>query len=176
MIVTNDEANRIFSLGSAIKLGRDKKIHCRSSEIENSIKKAVMRSCATADGKDTVAEHFQLVENNLDQLISVEISPLRDSGAEIAPGFNGALITLIDFSSDLEINASKIASAYKLTPSEQEVCHMVVRGTPDSVIAESRNVSPETIKSQLKSIYRKTRSKGRVELTRLALKADPPVR
>jgi DNA-binding CsgD family transcriptional regulator len=53
---------------------------------------------------------------------------------------------------------------------------MIVNGASVSTIAESRNVAIDTVKSQLKSSYRKTGCKSRVELARLALKADPPVR
>lgn len=175
IIVTNDEADRILTLGNSIKLGRDKQIQCRSLDIENSINEAIKRSCATSDGKGSMAESYQLVENSEEQKISVEIAPLRDSGAEIATNFNGALITLIDISSELAIDTTKIANAYGLTPSEREVCGMVIRGTAVIDIADSRNVSPDTVKSQIKSIYSKTRSKSRVGLARLAIKADPPV-
>ena len=175
IIVSNDEANRILDLGGSIRLGKDKLIHCRSALVENSIRQSIEKSCATSSGKASFSEAFQVVGSNSDTQISVEVAPLRDAGAEIASHFNGALVTLIDLSADLEVDCAKIASAYRLTPTESKVCQLLVKGTSVADIAEIRNVKPETIKSQLKAIYRKTRSKSRVELTRLALKASPPV-
>ena len=86
------------------------------------------------------------------------------------------MITLIDLSSELEIDISKIARAYHLSPSEQEVTQLIVAGATINTVAETRNVAVDTVKSQLKSSYRKTGCKSRVELARLALKADPPVK
>ncbi len=175
IIVSNDEANRIFDLGSSISLGSDKLIHCRSSTAEDSIRRAINSSCATSSGNASLAEAFQVVGSNTDRQISVEVAPLRDSGAEIASHFNGALITLIDISADLDIDCHKLATAYRLTSTEAEVCQLLVKGSSVIDIAEIRNVKPDTIKTQLKAIYRKTGCKSRVELTRLALKASPPV-
>ncbi len=176
IVVTNDEADRILSLGTAIRKGNDKLLHCKSAATEHAITAAIQRSCATSEGKGSISESYHLVEHSPRQQISVEVAPLRDSGAELAANFNGALITLIDVSADLEIDTSKIAAAYKLTSAEQQVCDMLIRGVSVADIAESRNVSSDTIKSQLKSIYRKTASHNRVALARLAIKADPPVR
>lgn len=174
IIVSNDEAKRIFELDSSISLGRDKYIHCRSEELEKSIHNAIQRCSATSSGEDSVAESFYVAESKQRQ-ISVEVTPLRDSDAEIASHFSGAMVTLIDLSAQLEIDSTKIAKAYRLTSSEQDVCGMLIRGCSVASIADERNVTPETIKTQLKSVYRKTNCKSRVELTRLAVKADPPV-
>ncbi len=176
VIVANEAAQNILSLGSDIRLGQDKQLHCRSSEIHRSLRHAIEQSCATATGTASVAEAFQLVGNDGAPQISIEISPLRDSGAEIATHFTGALVTLIDLSADLSIDCGRIASAYKLTATEQQVCQLLTTGLSVADIADSRNVTPDTIKSQLKSIYRKTRCHSRVELIRLALKANPPVK
>ena len=175
IIVKNDEAKRIFDLSSAIMLGRDKCIHCRSEDAESFIQTAILRSCATSRGEDSVSESLYIVGSKDEKQVAVEVTPLRDTESEIAPHFNGALITLIDLSAELEIDARKIGNAYNLTSSEQEVCGMLIRGISLSDIADSRNVTVETVKTQIKSIYRKTSCKSRVALTRLAIKADPPV-
>jgi len=174
IIVCNDEANRILELDSSISLGRDKYIRCRSEELQQSILNAIRRCSATSNGEDTVAESFYVAESKQRQ-IAVEVTPLRDSDAEIATRFSGAMVTLIDLSSKLEIDSTKIAKAYRLTSSETQVCGMLIHGRSVADIADARNVKPETVKSQLKSVYRKTKCKSRVELTRLAVKADPPV-
>lgn len=118
---------------------------------------------------------YSIVGSKDEKQVAVEVTPLRDTGSEIAPHFNGALVTLIDLSAEFEIAARKIGNAYNLTSSEQEVCGMLIRGISLSDIAESRNVTVETVKTQIKSFYRKTNCKSRVALTRLAIKTDPPV-
>ena len=86
------------------------------------------------------------------------------------------MITLIDLSAELDIDITRIATAYKLSPSEKEVTELIVKGVTINTISEIRNVAVDTVKSQLKSSYRKTGCKSRVELARLAFKSDPPVR
>lgn len=175
IVISNDEANKIFEQSGAIRLGKDRQLHCRSPEVEHSIRQAIKNSCATSSGKASFVEALQVLGDDSDTQISVEVVPLRDSGAEIAADFHGALITLIDFSADLKIDSAKLSSAYRLTPTEAEVCEMLVKGTSAGAIAEIREVRSETVKTQLKSIYRKTACKNRVELTRLALKVSPPI-
>ena len=176
IIVANEEANRILGQGSAIRLGKDKQLHCRSGELDNSLNHAIKSACATSGGRNSMVESFALIGSEGKDQISIEVAPLRDSGAEIESHFNGALITLIDLSAELEIDITKIATAYKLSPSEKEVTELIVKGATINTISEMRNVAVDTVKSQLKSSYRKTGCKSRVELARLAFKSDPPVR
>lgn len=176
IIVANEEARRILDIDNGIKLGADKLIHCRKPEQELSIQNAMASACATSAGQNSLAESFEIIGSKQKRQISVEISPLRDAAGEIANHFNGALITLIDLSAELDIDINKIAAACKLSPSEREVCKMIIQGATVSEIAETRSVSEDTVKSQLKSSYRKTGCRSRVQLTRMALKADPPVR
>ena len=176
IIVANEEANRILGQGSAIRLGKNKQLHCRSGALDNSLNHAIKSACATSGGRNSMVESFALIGSEGKDQISIEVAPLRDSGAEIESHFNGALITLIDLSAELEIDITKIATAYKLSPSEKEVTELIVKGATIPTISEMRNVAVDTVKSQLKSSYRKTGCKSRVELARLAFKSDPPVR
>lgn len=176
IIVANEEATRIFESGSALSLSANKRIRSRTETLDRSIDRAIESACATSSGQNSLAESLGVAGNKTDAQISIEVAPLRDSAAEIENHFNGALITLIDLSSNLEVDISKLANAYKLSPSEREVSKMIVEGATINTIAETRNVAIDTVKSQLKSSYRKTGCKSRVELARLTFKADPPVR
>lgn len=176
IIVANEEANRILNLGKAVSLSRDNRICCQSQTLEHSIKHAIESACATSAGLNSLAESFSVAGKKTETQISVEVAPLRDSGAELNKHFHGALITLIDLSIELDVDISKIAKACKLSPSEQEVSKLIIKGKTINTIAETRNVTPDTVKSQLKACYRKTGCKSRVELARMAFKADPPVR
>ncbi|MEM7259889.1 MAG: hypothetical protein AAF404_21155, partial [Pseudomonadota bacterium] len=115
VVVANEQAKRIFDLGSAIRMGKDKRIHCRSGEAEASIQQSIRLACATSSGDNSVAETLQLFSIDNATQVSVEVTPLRDGDAEIDSQFSGALITLVDLTADLEIDCSKIAAAYKLS-------------------------------------------------------------
>jgi len=176
IIVTNEEAQRILDLDKSLRLGDNKRLYCQSDTMQASINHAIESMCATSSGQNTQAECFGLVETRNQQQISIEVAPLRDAAGELANHFNGALITLVDLSSELEVDMTKIANACNLSPSEKDVSSLVVAGSTINAIAETRGVAIDTVKSQLKSCYRKIGCKSRVELVRMALKADPPVR
>lgn len=175
VIVANDEANRIFELSSLLRLGHDKLLYCRSERMQQDIRAAIQRVAATASGEASVSESFHVLGSGGQAKVSIEFSPLRDAAGELSAQFNGALVTLVDLTKELEVDSGKLAAAYKLSKAESDVCRLLINGTIAEDIADIRNVAPETVKSQIKNIYRKTGTRGRIHLTRLALKASPPV-
>lgn len=60
---------------------------------------------------------------------------------------------------------AKISKKYELTPAETDVFFHVIRGHNNKSIARLRNVSAQTIKSQMLSIFGKTGSACRGEMT-----------
>ncbi len=58
----------------------------------------------------------------------------------------------------------KLIPIAALTPTEKEIFKLLVQGITASEIAEERSVSPETVKSQIKSILHKTGSKHQHQL------------
>ena len=82
----------------------------------------------------------------------------------------------VDVDNTQPISIDHLAFAYALTGSEKEVCRYVVDGWSNADIAEKRSVSPETIKSQVAAIMRKTKTNSRTQLVRLSIKTSPPVR
>jgi len=175
LITANEEAHRILKLSSALRIDRKNAIRCRSEDMQNRIHHSIRQIAATAAGDDSVSEMFHVLGANKQALISIEVSPLRDSAGELASGFSGTLLTMIDLCSDLEIDCRKLASAYKLSKSESLVCEALIKGQTADNIAEMRNVTSETVKTQIKNIHRKTGTRGRINLIRLATKASPPI-
>jgi two-component system, NarL family, nitrate/nitrite response regulator NarL len=57
----------------------------------------------------------------------------------------------------------------KLTPREAEVAGMVSRGGTNRQIAGKLQISEQTVKNQLNSIYRKLHVSNRIQLTRALL-------
>jgi DNA-binding CsgD family transcriptional regulator len=52
---------------------------------------------------------------------------------------------------------------------------MIVQGMTLQEIADGRGVSVDTVKSQVRAIYTKTRTRNRAELVRRALSVSPPL-
>ncbi len=85
------------------------------------------------------------------------------------------MIFAIDPEEPGKVSTKGMEALYSLTASEASVCRYLVEGFSNPEIAEKRNVSPETVKSQVQSALRKTGTANRSELIRLALSINLPV-
>jgi DNA-binding NarL/FixJ family response regulator len=77
---------------------------------------------------------------------------------------------LVNLSVDLEVGqtASDSIVGSTLTLREKEILRAVTEGRSNKEISESLSISAETVKSHIKSIYRKLKVKNRVEAGRVA--------
>ena len=83
--------------------------------------------------------------------------------------FSGAkgVITLIDPDDCLELPQDLLQAAYGLTPAEARVAQRVACGENPEEIADRHQVSPGTVRMQLKSIFQKTNTKRQAQLVSL---------
>lgn len=174
VIVSNEAANRILEEKAGLRKKSDGKIDCIKERDE--FLEAVKRCATTASGSGLTTEVTLSVDSQLNEPgVLVEVSPLHDVSGEVDKGLNGALVTLIDPRMTDFLDTSKVALAWKLSEAEAAVLSLLVLGDSNGVIAEKRNVSVDTIKTQIKSIFSKTNTSRRSELIRLVAKTSPPV-
>jgi DNA-binding CsgD family transcriptional regulator len=64
---------------------------------------------------------------------------------------------------------------YDLTSAEASILGLLVKGHTTSELSEIRNTSRETVRTQVKALLSKTRTKGRPDLVRLALTVNLPI-
>ena len=63
-----------------------------------------------------------------------------------------------------DVQWTYLQKRYELTTREREVAELVCRGLTNSHIAEVLRVRPETVKTHVRNIYRKTRVKSKMLL------------
>jgi DNA-binding NarL/FixJ family response regulator len=83
------------------------------------------------------------------------------------------LLQLIDVGSFLGYNIQRVAVTCKLTDAEALVAERVSAGMGNKDIADHRDVSPETIRTQPAPVMIKCGASSRVELSRKILNTDP---
>lgn len=105
----------------------------------------------------------------------LSICPLRDPDNLLEGQFRGAIVYVIDPANVEMVSTQGIARLYGLTPAEDAVCALLLNGMSTNEIAETRSVTVETVKSQIKSLLEKTRTKNRVQLIKLALSINLPI-
>ncbi len=101
-----------------------------------------------------------------------DISRLNNDELDSRSGF---VMILVDPDRSGIVNLTSLASLFGLTRSEAAVCELVVKGYTNNEIADSRNVSPETVITQVKSLFAKTNSHRRGDLVHLAHSVNIPV-
>ncbi len=101
------------------------------------------------------------------------LRPVRISAARIGghglDAFPGArlLLTLSEARSHEITTGQQLRNAYRLTEAEAEIAVLIGDGHEIPTIAERREVSPETVRVQLKSIFRKMGVSRQVDVARI---------
>ena len=175
-ILKNNEADRIIGLTDGLLLDKNRKLRACNKEdndrLQRSIRDAI--NASTKKGLSCGALRKVKRKTGKDSFL-VEVSPLSNRDEMINKSHHGSIIFVIDPDEPGNVSTKGMRKLYELTLSEANVCQCVVEGYSNPEIAELRNVSPETVKTQLQSILRKTSSKSRAELIRRALSINLPI-
>jgi DNA-binding CsgD family transcriptional regulator len=176
VVVSNREAQRIFSLGDGLSLSRSGVLTASSSELSAMLAEKIHSISSTARGEGVENEVIVFANRKSGaRPFLIEIAPVRDSVGELQRGLWGALVFIIDPENQSAISTERLSRLFMLTDAEAEVCRHMIGGLSALEIADARGVSESTVKSQFKAIYAKTGVHRRAELLRLALAVDPPI-
>jgi DNA-binding CsgD family transcriptional regulator/PAS domain-containing protein len=176
VIVSNREAQRIFSLGDGIGLSRLGFLTGATSEATAELAAKVRAVSSTARGEGSDHENVVFAARGSGaRPFLVEIAPLRDSVGELERGLSGALVFIVDPDNQRSVSTQRLCLLFGLTEAEAEICRHMVGGLSAAEIASERDVSEDTVKSQFKAVYAKTGVRRRADLVRLALAVDPPI-
>lgn len=175
VILKNTEAERQLAEGDGISLSREGYLRCDDSDIGAEMKQGIKKAVNTAKAQDNRSETLlSLPRKSGKDPYLVEISPFRDDG-EIESMFSGCLVFVIDPAKTDVVSTIGMRKIYDLTPSESEVCRLLAEGFETDDIADSRNITRETVRSYVKQILRKTGTGNRSQLVRLALSVNLPI-
>ncbi len=175
VVVSNHEATRIINSENGIALSTEQYLVCDSEDdtrfLNNCIENFTAPTRQFADAERIISLRSKGNNNNP---IIVEVSPLQDQLKELNTRYNLALIQLVDAGCHRHCSVDAFALAYGLTKSESEVAKLILQGLHNNEIADTRNTSLDTAKTQIAKVMRKARVNSRVQLIRLILKTDPP--
>ena len=171
----NIEASRILDAGDGISLSRGGYLYPVDENSREIMKDAISKAAATAQARHNCAETIlSLARTSGHSPYLVEISPLRDND-EIESQFSGCLVFIIDPDKADIVSTEGMGTLYNLTGAESEICKMLAEGLETEEIADSRNVTRETVRNTVKQILQKTGTCNRTQLVRLALRVNLPI-
>ncbi|MEM6483728.1 MAG: helix-turn-helix transcriptional regulator [Pseudomonadota bacterium] len=87
----------------------------------------------------------------------------------------GVLTLLSDPDSTSRVDLGALTQVYGLTRSERAVCELLLDGHSNAEIADIRNVTADTVASQIKSLFNKTSCKRRAEVVHMAYRVSLPI-
>lgn len=176
IICLNESAKKTFAKKDGLNLTPDMKLRTSDSAIDAVIEQTVSSVANTVLGVQASAGRLITIpRRSTVEPFLMEISPLKDSSRELDDFIAGALITIIDTEEQAEISTNGLQALYQLTDAETAVADLMVKGYSNKSIANERDVSPETIKTQVEAILGKTKSVNRSALIRQVLTINLPV-
>jgi DNA-binding CsgD family transcriptional regulator len=171
----NNEARRILDAGDGILLSHGGYMHPTDEGSREALKDAISKAAATAQARHNCAETLlTLPRSSGKDPYLVEVSPLRGND-EFASQFSGCLVFVIDPTKTDVVSTEGMQELYQLTGAESEVCRLVAEGLETGDIADTRNITRETVRNCIKQILHKTGVGNRSQLVRLALRVNLPI-
>lgn len=176
VVLANREANRIVAAQDGLRLTSEKRLSLVSPNDSTLLNAALSRIDQLARLQaDSRIEALVIQRPTGGESYVLDLMPLRENSGDLGNDFIGAWAFLIDPDHRAMISIDGLRKNYRLTVAEGMVCGLLADGLSLRDIADSRNVSLDTIKTQARTIYAKTQTKNRRELVRRALSIVPPI-
>jgi len=176
LVFRNKEARRILEMDDGIRISLQDRLTTNNPDLDARLNGAIDQIALTAAGKALQSGETLLIDRlSGEHPFLVDVTPIRDSLGELEQDLAGAMVTIIDPGNHQPFQTRRVALAYGLSDAEAEVCRFVVEGRSNQAIADERNVSLDTIKTQVKSIMNKTATSRRADLIRLVVRTAPPI-
>jgi DNA-binding CsgD family transcriptional regulator len=156
-------------LDSDIRL-KDRRLCIRDIDARNNLQAFIDRmKSSPLNGLPAVDP---IVVPRRDQLpIILRIWPIEHTARWPSPDVR-ALVTLNALGPRPGPPAAILAKAFRLTPSEAKLASIIARGVAPETAARELNVSRETVRNQLKSVFAKTGTHRQGELVALLLQVN----
>lgn len=168
IIFKNSAADDAFANNPAIRITDEGVLSFRdktfSRELATALSEAVRDSLETGRSEERVLCYRRHNHN-----LTLIVSPLSavDAHKDATSPSGGAMISLYDWTNKPTINIDLLQRIFGLSPVESRVSALLLQGLSPADVATEMSRSRETIKSHLRSIYRKTNTNRQGELVAL---------
>lgn len=168
----NEEARRIVESRGALTL-KQRHLAAAAPSDHADLMAAISRALAASSKSEVTqgADRCVLRCPDRGEPCFVEVVPLRE-----ADFGSGAVLFIVDPLHEPTFRPEGLDRLYGLASAEMHICTMLVKGMTNPQMADERHVSPETIKTQIASVLDKTKRADRLELLRLIVKINPPLK
>lgn len=174
IVATNKRADDVMAAGAGLMRSAGGQMALPDPAQDSLLSRHIL---AAANAGETNASHAVMSVPRPDNggHWILETFCLADTSGDLDGHFKGACTFIIDpYQADL-VSADAMQHVFGLTAAESDICKRLSEGLRIEDIADSRNVSPGTVRTQIKSLFDKTNSRTQVDLVRQALRVNLPV-
>ena len=176
VIEHNKEAQRIIDLKDGLYLNASKRLKLHIPDQTNELETMINVANGLFVGDlniDSSLMASRRPSEAYDYLISVR--SLSDSKAELEVGLECAFVTVIDPQRKGALSGAGIAKLGQLSKAESDIVNLLIQGFRPAEVADQRDVSINTIKTQLKKISHKLRCSSQGDIIRIAATTNIPL-
>ena len=174
IIICNREAEEMLAADNGLSQSRNKKLHSRLSKLQAILAQQIFAAANTDDPASFEAV-IPVPKRAGKMPWLLEMFPLGNLDGEIDRLFKGTAIFITDPEKNEIISTKGMENLFGLTQAESNICKLITSGLRAEEVAEERNATLHTVRSQIKSLFQKTTTTSQVDLVRLALKVNLPV-
>lgn len=178
IIAANEAAEEILSAGDGLRRTADGRLAAAVAEEEAGLAARIAAAADNAHGEAAhVTRHFTAARRSGRRPYVLEANPFVERAAgELNMPLEGAMIFCFDPEGGAGLDVEGMRLAFSLTPAETEIGGLLLSGFTNDQIAERREVSLATVKTQAKALFAKTRTRNRADFIRLAASVSPPLK
>ena len=174
IVSANRAAEDTLSTGNGVSRTRDKRLRLEDAGLQGQLQRLVTAASET-DHPKRYAPVLTAPKRDGELPWLLEVFPLSNIDGEMTSPFRGAAVFITDPARKDIISTEGLAALFGLTKAENEVCEMLTNGLRVTEVAEERNTSVDTTRSQITTLFSKTDTSSQSDLVRLALKVNLPV-
>lgn len=176
VVLLNRTASEIIAEGDGLVLDRAGQCRARIPE-ESARLHGLITSVARAPADVSQRHDRAMSVSRVGHLapLTVLAAPLSRDATGFGGGRPAAIVFLCDPERSHPTPATVLSQLYGLTTAEARVLEVLVQGHRPEDVARTIGVTINTVRTHLKSIYRKTDSQGQPELVRLVLTGAAPL-
>ena len=170
LLASNTQANRLLAAGDGLVM-RSGKLTAYHASDNAHLQTAVRMGDKTALDKHPPLDLVVQRKSPGANALLLALFPLNERHGTHAPGAT-TLIFVLDPAKPPPLPWNGIAQLYGLTKSELKLARLLVRGLNLAECADTLGVALATVRSQLKSLFRKTDSHSQTQLLLLLLRTS----
>lgn len=173
----NAEATRILARQDGLSLSKNKQLSCRDGDTTSELNFLIQRANGLFHGdvQDNKHNLISIQRPSGDFPFLVSVRSVLDHEAELEADLSCAFVTVIDPARENQLSAETLAALGGLTNGEKETVEHLIQGLRPADIAERRDLSLNTIKTQLKTASQKLRCHSQADIIRVAATTRLPI-